>query len=162
MTTAVAAAAVIRIPRRFFDDHADRALPTPTVHRATRAHVWIDRTDPALAELVNDAAFYADRNGPDQCPPGVIPGARALLKALGFAGVFLGFVAHDDAVATAQALTNHDRRKRIVCQSLRTDGGDGLFYICPYVVADALFYNVAINPRRPNPQPVTVITPRAG
>lgn len=74
---------IVRIPWRFFIDHKERALPTPAVVKETKAHYWIDRADPAYQELVDDAQYYADPAGPDQCPAGIISGAKALLKALG-------------------------------------------------------------------------------
>jgi hypothetical protein len=73
---------IIRIPCRFFVDHAERELPTPIILRETPRHVWIDTDDPAFAELMDDAKHYAHRDGPDQCPPGIITGAKALLKTV--------------------------------------------------------------------------------
>jgi hypothetical protein len=71
----------VRIPIKFFEDHYARGLPTPDVYHSTKAHYWIRRDDPALAELVDDAKHYADRDGPDGAP-WLIPAAKALLKAL--------------------------------------------------------------------------------
>lgn len=73
----------IRIPRRFFDDHSERELPTPVIVRQTARHVWIHAEDSALPELLNDAQYYADKFGPE-CygEPHIKPAARALLKAL--------------------------------------------------------------------------------
>lgn len=71
---------LIRIPKGFYEDHGDRALPTPVAVKETGRHVWIDRSDPDMAELVNDAEFYADPWGPET--PGLRLAARALLKAL--------------------------------------------------------------------------------
>jgi hypothetical protein len=57
----------IEIPRAFYDDHVERDLPAP-------AKIWgkpmvkryvICRDDPSLPELINDAQYYADPNGPD-------------------------------------------------------------------------------------------------
>jgi hypothetical protein len=73
---------LLRIPRRFYEDHDERALPTPAVVKFTKTHIWIDADDAALDELRSDAEHYAHRYGPDQCPPGLIPAARALLAAL--------------------------------------------------------------------------------
>lgn len=74
---------LIRIPRRFLDDHQDRDLPSPEIQHETRTHVWVDGSDPALPELISDARFYCDTYGPDMAPAGLKVAARALLKALG-------------------------------------------------------------------------------
>jgi hypothetical protein len=73
---------VVRIPTRFFDDHAERELPTPVVVRETKTHYYIAKDDPAVGELLDDARHYAHVDGPDMCPPGLIPAARALIRAL--------------------------------------------------------------------------------
>lgn len=72
--------ATIRVPKRFFDDHAERDLDTPAIVRETKAHYFIRADDPATAELRSDAAYYAD--GPDLLPPGLKASARATLIAL--------------------------------------------------------------------------------
>lgn len=71
----------IRVPRRFFDDHEARSLPTPEVVHYNKTHYWIKRDDPAIEELRSDAAYYADRDGPDM-GPNLRPAAKALLAAL--------------------------------------------------------------------------------
>jgi len=71
----------IRIPRRFFDDHECRDLPTPTVFHSTMRHVWISPDDPELAELVSDARYYAHPLGPED-EAGLARSATALLRAL--------------------------------------------------------------------------------
>jgi len=71
----------IKIPRRFYDDHADRSLPSPEIVHHNKTHYWIRRDDPAMGELRSDAEYYADRDGPDM-GPNLRPAARALLKAL--------------------------------------------------------------------------------
>ena len=73
----------IRIPKRFFDDHRERDLDTPTIARETKAHYFISADDPAVAELRDDAAYYAAEHGPDLLPPGLKASARATLIALG-------------------------------------------------------------------------------
>lgn len=50
---------LIRIPRVFLDDHAERDLPTPVIQKTERYHYRIRADDPALPELVSDAAHYA-------------------------------------------------------------------------------------------------------
>jgi len=47
-----------RIPKRFFDDHFERGLPTPRVVKSTSMHYWIDVTDPSVPDLLDDADFY--------------------------------------------------------------------------------------------------------
>lgn len=51
--------AIVRIPRKFYDDHRCRVLPTPPAVRETKRHVWIDTDDPAVPELLNDAEYHA-------------------------------------------------------------------------------------------------------
>ena len=72
----------VKIPKGFFYDHADRGLDTPVIQHETKRNYWIRQDDPALPELINDAEFYADPCGPDECPHIVIA-AKALLRALG-------------------------------------------------------------------------------
>lgn len=74
---------LIRLPKRFFDDHAERDLDTPAIVRETKNHYFIHATDPAVAELRDDAAFYADEHGPDHLPPGLKASARATFTILG-------------------------------------------------------------------------------
>jgi hypothetical protein len=72
----------IRIPKRFFDDHAERDLDTPAIVRETKAHYIIRANDPFIDELRDDAEFYAAEHGPDMLPPGLKASARATLAAL--------------------------------------------------------------------------------
>ena len=71
---------LIRIPKRFLDDHLERDLPTPKIIRETASHYFIDPRDPAIGELANDASHYADWL--DEAPPGVVRSARATLRAI--------------------------------------------------------------------------------
>lgn len=71
----------IRIPKVFLDDHRDRDLPTPNVVRETRSHYFISATDPALDELRNDAAHYANPKATD-ADLWLKRAAKALLTAL--------------------------------------------------------------------------------
>lgn len=57
---------LIKLPKRFFNDHYDRDLPTPEIVSETARHYIVDRDDPAIPELLNDAEFYASPDGPDQ------------------------------------------------------------------------------------------------
>jgi len=73
----------LRIPKVFFDDHYGRALDTPAIVRATKAHYYIDAADPFIPELRSDAEFYCHPFGPDAYYLGGLKAsARALLKAL--------------------------------------------------------------------------------
>ena len=72
---------LIRIPKRFPDDHLERALPTPEIVRETKSHYFIDPDDAVLGELADDARHYVD--GLDDTPRGLIASARATLRALG-------------------------------------------------------------------------------
>ena len=73
---------LVRIPRRFLDDHEERDLDTPEIVKSTKAHYWIRKDDPALPELVNDAEYYIDPLGPGESCHGLRIAAHALLKAL--------------------------------------------------------------------------------
>ena len=55
----------IKVPRRFFDDHIDRDLEAPAVLRETKKHYFIDGDSEHLAELLNDADYYASDGAPD-------------------------------------------------------------------------------------------------
>ena len=77
--------ALIRIPRVFLDDHAERDLPTPVIQKTHRYHYDIRADDPALDELVSDAAHYAEggistRDFPELF--GLVASARATLTAI--------------------------------------------------------------------------------
>lgn len=72
----------IAVPKRFIQDHGERDLPTPTIIEETARHYVIDDADPALPELINDAKYYADANGPDAAPAGLKTAALALLSAI--------------------------------------------------------------------------------
>ena len=67
----------IKIPTYFYNDHLCRGLDTP-VNIATNSN------DPAVEELVDDAAYYADQFGPDAIEDGgrLVRSAVALLKIL--------------------------------------------------------------------------------
>lgn len=59
-------AKLIRLPWKFWEDHGERALPTPKeVPPSNKRHLWVRRDDPALTELLSDARYYADPYGPD-------------------------------------------------------------------------------------------------
>jgi hypothetical protein len=73
-------AAQIRIPKKFYDDHVERDLPAPEIIRSTASHYWIENTDPAMAELTDDANHYAN-DGTD-ADAWIVFAARALVKAI--------------------------------------------------------------------------------
>lgn len=72
---------LFRIPRAFYDDHNERGLPAPDPVRETTRHVWIDPADPDFQELVDDAEFYADPDGPDLVP-NLKRAAKAMLRSI--------------------------------------------------------------------------------
>lgn len=72
---------IVRIPRAFYDDHNERDLPAPDPVRETTRHVWIDPADPDFQELVDDAEFYADPDGPDLVPH-LKRAAKAMLRSI--------------------------------------------------------------------------------
>lgn len=49
----------IKVPLRFYSDHDERDLDTPSAIRYTKTHVVIDANDPAISELLEDAEYYA-------------------------------------------------------------------------------------------------------
>ena len=71
----------IRIPKRFYDDHVERDLPAPIVIKSTTKHYWIDSVGKAVVELLDDAEFYADADGPD-VDTGLRSSARATARAI--------------------------------------------------------------------------------
>lgn len=71
---------LIRIPKRFLDDHLERDLPTPEIVRETSFHYFIASGDPTIGELIEDARHYAD--GLDEAPRGIVMSARATLRAI--------------------------------------------------------------------------------
>ena len=76
---------LIRIPTKFFYDHAERMLPTPEIVRQTKTHIWIDADDAALFELHDDAVHHAhELDPPDGIGSliGLISSARATYRAI--------------------------------------------------------------------------------
>ncbi len=74
----------IKVPDYFYWDHQGRGLDTPINHNSDWKKVIIDINDPAVEELVDDAAYYADQWGPDAIGDGgkIVRSAVALLKVL--------------------------------------------------------------------------------
>lgn len=71
---------LIKLPKRFFDDHAERGLPTPEVIREYAHSYAVSINDPELSELLSDAEDYAD--AVDQAERGLITSARATRRAI--------------------------------------------------------------------------------
>jgi hypothetical protein len=54
------------LPAKFWNDHADRELPSGELLCESGNRVRIRATDAELAEILNDAEYYADAAGPDE------------------------------------------------------------------------------------------------
>lgn len=50
---------LIKIGKRFYDDHCERALPAPSVIKSTKSHYWIDASSDFVIDLLEDADFYS-------------------------------------------------------------------------------------------------------
>lgn len=72
----------VRVPRTFYSDHEDRDLPTPRELGGGARYVIIDVRDPALVDLLADARYYADADGPDLADRSLRRSAAATVKAL--------------------------------------------------------------------------------
>ena len=53
-------AELIRIPKRFYQDHVERDLEAPAIVRQSKGHYFIDATSEHFDEFSSDASFYAD------------------------------------------------------------------------------------------------------
>jgi len=74
---------LIQIPPAFIQDHRERDLPTPRVVKATKAKLFIAASDPALAELLDDARHYASFRASDGLVSlGLISSAKATVRAI--------------------------------------------------------------------------------
>jgi hypothetical protein len=76
---------MIRITKRFYDDHSARDLEAPPVIRETKTHYYIDETHPDMSELISDAKYYVegleDGSWQDEYVRGIARSGRALIKA---------------------------------------------------------------------------------
>ena len=55
---------MIRIPKRFYDDHVERDLEAPEIIKETKRHYYINKyPSDYLAELLSDAKYYSDCAG---------------------------------------------------------------------------------------------------
>lgn len=76
------------VPAMFWNDHAERCPSDDgekgicTEIREAGRRVLIVGTPEQIECLRSDAAFYCDRDGPDECPPGLVRSARATLAAI--------------------------------------------------------------------------------
>lgn len=79
------AAQTVKLPAKFIDDHRERDCDTPAILKTVGKCYVMRVDDPAMPELLNDAAYYADesmsRGGFDPCYSGLIQSARRLLAA---------------------------------------------------------------------------------
>jgi hypothetical protein len=50
---------IVRLPRLFIDDHIERGCDTPEIIKQSARFYWMRAEDPAMPELLNDAAHYA-------------------------------------------------------------------------------------------------------
>lgn len=73
---------LLRLPRRFYDDHEMRDLPTPSAVRKTKRHVFVLPDDPRLPELLSDALSYSDSGDFDPCYRGLCMSACATVAAI--------------------------------------------------------------------------------
>ena len=76
---------LIKLPKRFFQDHKERDLDTPTVVKENSRNVWVNANDPHLAELRADADYYSDMwdmGGFDQWVFGIARSAKATVEAI--------------------------------------------------------------------------------
>ena len=80
---------MIRIPKRFYDDHRERDLDSPVIVKETKTHYWIKKHDEALPELIADARYYDNNDGgwtPESA--GIRRAAGALLRVIADSGWF--------------------------------------------------------------------------
>ena len=77
----------VKLPRRFFIDHMERDLPTPTILRETKSHIFSALDDPHLPELMRDADYYRYARYFDREYFGLCASARATFNALRAAGI---------------------------------------------------------------------------
>lgn len=63
---------ITKFPPYFMGDSIERQIFMPE----SETHA----TEDQIRELLADAEFYADPNGPDQCPPGLFASAKATIR----------------------------------------------------------------------------------
>lgn len=77
-------AITVRLPHAFYNDHADRALPSGRIERQTKAHLYVALDGPAFRDLWSDAKHYAWLGTAElgQGFFGLVSSARATVKVL--------------------------------------------------------------------------------
>ena len=73
---------LVRIPKRFYDDHVERELPAPEIIKQTKRHYWIDLNSEHLSELLSDADYYGDYLGFEEYLYPIIHSAKATAAAI--------------------------------------------------------------------------------
>jgi len=76
---------LIKIPKRFYDDHKERDLESPAIIKQNKTHYWIKSDDPDIAELKSDADYYYtmwNMGAFDKSLVGICMSAKATLNAL--------------------------------------------------------------------------------
>jgi hypothetical protein len=78
-----------KVPAKFWDDFSDRCpcdgdpqVEMPNEVSRSGNRVLIEGIDSQIEWLRSDAAYYSNRWGPDECPPGLKASAAATVKAL--------------------------------------------------------------------------------
>lgn len=82
----------VRVPARFWHDHADRAPYDDGVEPVRAIEVnacfaTLRRDDPSLEHFYRDAVYYADPENMDDCPRSVRDSAQRTLVAFDRAGL---------------------------------------------------------------------------
>lgn len=72
----------ITIPQRFYDDHVERDLPAGDEVCRNRSGVTVSVDDGELAELLDDAKYYAGKYGPENISMGLKSSARATVQRI--------------------------------------------------------------------------------
>lgn len=75
----------LSLPRRFYEDHADRELPCGTVLSRSASRVRVICSDAELEEIESDARHYAHPDvaqGMGREYSGIVASARATVKAI--------------------------------------------------------------------------------
>jgi hypothetical protein len=55
----------LRLPRKFYEDHEERDLPSGTVLSRTQKRVLIEADQDTVDEILSDAKYYSNEWGPD-------------------------------------------------------------------------------------------------
>lgn len=71
----------VKIPKAFYNDRLERELPCPVIIQETGSHYTIS-LDSTCTDFLDDADYYAHRDGPDEVSIGLKSSARATAKAI--------------------------------------------------------------------------------